>query len=127
MVDGRKCYDHKGTDTWYYLIYIDPTKRTRTPSNEVVELVTERRQQHSEESFVRHGHGPVHGEAIWIRSGPKSEFNPEEILVGDVLDTILYYQTYSPLTVWHERERSRFICKTAAEMGVNPKQLFYLG
>ncbi|KAG0557315.1 hypothetical protein KC19_11G119600 [Ceratodon purpureus] len=127
VVDGGKCYDHKGTDTWYYLIYIDPTKRTRTPRNEVVELVTERRPEHSKETFVRHGHGPVHGEAVWIRSGPKGNFTPEEILIDDVLDTILYYQTHPPLTVWHERESSRFVRMTAAKIGVDPTKLRYFG
>ena len=78
VVDGGKCYDHKGTDSWYYLIYIDPTKRARTGRNEVVELVTERRPEHSKVSFVTHGHGPVHGEAIWIRSGPVGDVAPEE-------------------------------------------------
>jgi hypothetical protein len=99
VIEVGKFYDHAGTDKWYYFVYGPSNaynKNSGKPKNESASLVC---------------YEPVYGDVIVVTSGPLDSGWPEEIRKSDLVTTMEWHKKNDRATVFHERERSRFMRK----------------
>lgn len=102
-----KCYDYKGSDTWYYYFY-GPRHSSQANSpakNETASLCCGR---------------TVHGDVVVIRSGPVGQYIfPKKFTKAELIRTLEFYQTEDTHNVFQQREKSRMVRK----LGIDPENV----
>ncbi|CAF2039684.1 unnamed protein product [Rotaria magnacalcarata] len=94
-----KFYDHEDTSNWYYYVYGKSVEKKQT-NGEITNFIASRLLGHS-----------VYDDIAIIRSGPMaSKFEPW-LSIEKLGQTVLYYKTHNPQTIFAERERKRFFEK----------------
>jgi hypothetical protein len=98
-----KFYDHEGSSLWYYYVY---GKLTR--SKEVTEL---------KENFIasRLLNRSIYGDIAIVRSGPTTSKIDPWLSTDKLAQTVIFYETHDPKTIFGERERKRFFEKLGME------------
>ena len=94
-----KFYDHEGTSLWYYYVYGKST-RLKQVTGQNLNFIASRLLNRS-----------IYGDIALIRSGPTtSNFEPW-LSIDKLAQTVIYYETHDPKTIFGERERKRFFEK----------------
>ncbi|CAF2808980.1 unnamed protein product [Rotaria sp. Silwood2] len=94
-----KFYDHEDTSTWYYYVYGRSTQK-KQGKGQIMNFIASRPLGRS-----------IYDDIAIVRSGPTtSKFEPW-LSAEKLAQTILYYETHDPQTIFAERERQRFFEK----------------
>ncbi|CAF1396509.1 unnamed protein product [Rotaria sp. Silwood1] len=99
LCETGKFYDHEDTSNWYYYVYGRSIQKKQT-NEQIMNFIASRLLGHS-----------VYDDIAIVRSGPiTSKFEPW-LSIEKLAQTVLYYETHDPQTIFAERERKRFFEK----------------
>jgi hypothetical protein len=98
-----KFYDHEGSHLWYYYVYGQLTR-----SKEVKEL---------NENVIASQllNRNIYGDIAIVRSGPTTSNIDPWLSIDKLAQTVIFYETHDPKTIFGERERKRFFEKLGME------------
>ncbi|CAF1239053.1 unnamed protein product [Rotaria sordida] len=99
LCETGKFYDHEDTSNWYYYVYGRSTQKKQT-NGQIMNFIASRLLGHS-----------VYDDIAIIRSGPTTSTFEPWLSIEKLAQTVLYYETHDPQTIFAERERKRFFEK----------------
>lgn len=109
-----KFYDHEGSILWYYYVYgiLTRTKDiTGLNKNFIASRLLNR---------------DIYGDIAIVRSGPTtSKFDPW-LSIDKLAQTVIFYETHDPKTIFGEREQKRFFEKMGMK-DQSPMATFVMG